>query len=327
MDLLPPLRFKPIFKPALWGGNRLRELFGAPPSSEPTGEVWVLSDCVDRPSVVAGGPLAGATLRELMEKMPDRLLGRSKPADGRFPLLVKFLEARQPLSVQVHPTDEQARRLEGPAAAGKTEAWVILEAEPDAWVYAGLPPAATEDTLRRAVLRGDVADLLYAHAPHPGDCFLLPAGTVHAVGGGVVLFEVQQTSDLTYRLYDWGRADPKTGKPRELHLEKGLACVDYGQGPCRPARPTAEVRGRAKLVPLAECKYFTLGRWDTARPFLTGAAGSCRVLAWADGRAAIRHRAAEYPIGPGDVWLLPAETGPVQVVPDGPAVILECGIP
>ena len=101
----------------------------------------------------------------------------------------------------------------------------------------------------------------------------------------------------------------------------------YGQGPCRPARPTAEFRGRAKRVPLAECQYFTLGRWDTARPFLTGAAGRCRVLAWADGRAAIRHRAAEYPLGPGDVWLLPAETGPVQVVPDGPAVILECGIP
>ena len=327
MDPLPPLRFTPIFKSALWGGRRLRALFDAPPADDPTGEAWVLSDCPGHGSVVRDGPLAGATLRELMERMPDRLVGRAAAPHGRFPLLVKFIHACQPLSVQVHPTDAQARRLEGPTAVGKTEAWVILEADPAACVYAGLPPAATADTLRRAIARGAVEDLLYAHAPHPGDCYFLPAGTVHAIGGGLVLFEVQQTSDLTYRLYDWGRTDPKTGRPRELHLEKGLPCVDYGQGPCRPARPTAEVRGRARLTPLAECAYFTLGRWEASRPFVTGAAGECRVLAGVDGRAVIRHRGEEYPIGFGDVWLLPAETGPVQVAPDGPAVILECGIP
>jgi len=327
MDPLPPLRFAPIFKPALWGGDRLRAMFGAPPSPDPVGEVWVLSDCGDSPSVVRDGPLAGTTLRELMVRMPDRLLGRVKPPHGRFPLLIKFLHATRPLSVQVHPTDAQARHLEGPTAVGKTEAWFILEADEGARVYAGLPPAATEDTLRRAILRDAVEDVLFAHAPHPGDCYFLPAGTVHAIGGGLVLFEVQQTSDLTYRLYDWGRTDPKTGKPRELHLEKGLTCVDYGQGPCRPARPTVEGRGRAKLSPLAECRYFALGKWDTARPFAAGAAGECRVLAGIDGRAVLRHRGAEYPLGPGDVWLLPAATGPVDVIPDGPTIILECGIP
>src|SRR5205085_7462473 len=140
-------------------------------------------------------------------------------------------------------------------------------------VYAGLPPTATADTLRRAIVRGAVEDVLYAHVPQPGDCYFLPAGTVHAIGGGLVLFEVQQTSDLTYRLYDWGRTDPKTGNPRELHLEKGLACVDYGHGPCRPARPTVEVRGRARRVPLAEGRYFTLGRGGTGRPFPPRAAG------------------------------------------------------
>lgn len=327
MDSLPPLRFAPILKPALWGGGRLGAMFGAPPAPDPIGEAWVLSDCGDSPSVVRDGPLAGTSLRELMERMSDRLLGRATAAHGRFPLLIKFIHACRPLSVQVHPTDGRARELEGPTAVGKTEAWVILEADEGARVYAGLPPAADEDTLRRAIHRNAVEDVLYAHAPSPGDCYFLPAGTVHAIGGGLVLFEVQQTSDLTYRLYDWGRTDPKTGRPRELHLEKGLSCVDFALGPCRPARPTVEGRGRAKLAPLAECRYFTLGKWDTARPFSTGAAGECRVLAGIDGRAVIRHRGAEYPLGLGDVWLLSAETGPVDVVPDGPAVILECGIP
>jgi mannose-6-phosphate isomerase len=327
MDLLPPLRFAPIFKPALWGGRRLHALFGAPPSPDPIGEAWVLSDCADQPSVVRDGPLAGTTLRELMERMPERLLGRAEAPHGRFPLLIKFLNACQPLSVQVHPTDEHAVRLEGPTAVGKTEAWVILEADPTACVYAGLPPAVTADALRRAILRGAVGDLLFAHAPQPGDCYFLPAGTVHSLGGGVVLFEVQQTSDLTYRLYDWGRTDPKTGRPRALHLEKGLSCVNYGLGQCRPARPTTEVRGRPTRTVLAECDYFTLGRWEASRPFVTGASGECRVLAGVDGRAVIRQRGAEYPIGLGDVWLLPAETGPVEVDPGEPVTILECGIP
>ena len=327
MDPLPPLRFEPLFKPALWGGSRLRTLLGAPPSADPTGEAWVLSDAPGQSSVVASGPLAGTTLRELMERRPDCLLGRTRAVGGRFPLLFKFLHATQPLSVQVHPTDQLARQLEGPAAVGKTEAWVVLEADPTACVYAGLLPGTTPEALRRGVHRGTVEDLLYVHAPDPGDCYLLPAGTVHALGGGVVLFEVQQTSDLTYRLYDWRRADPKTGKPRELHLDKGLACVDYGSGPCRPARPTSEVRGRATLAPLAECRYFTLGRWEASRPFATGAAGECRVLAGVGGRAAIRHRGAEYPVRAGDVWLLPAQAGPVEVVPDGPVTILECAIP
>jgi mannose-6-phosphate isomerase len=327
MEPLPPLRFVPIFKTALWGGDRLRALFNARPLREPTGEAWVLSDCPDQASVVADGPLAGTSLRDLMLRMPDRLLGGTPAPHGRFPLLIKFLHARQPLSVQVHPNDAQARNLEGPSAVGKTEAWVILEADPDARVYAGLPPAATADTLRRAIARGAVEDVLYAHSPQPGDCYFLPAGTVHAIGGGLVLFEVQQTCDLTYRLFDWGRTDPKTGRPRDLHLEKGLACVDYRLGPCRPARPTIEVRGRPRLIPLADCPYFTLGRWEASRPFTTGAVGECRILAGVDGRAVIRQRGNEYPIGLGDVWLLPAETGPVEVEPSEPVTILECGIP
>lgn len=327
MDSLPPLRFTPMLQPALWGGRRLRDLFDVPTAPDPAGEAWLLSDCPGRPSVVADGPLAGATLRDLMARAPARLLGRAPAPHGRFPLLFKFLHARAPLSVQVHPTDDRARAFEGPTAVGKTEAWVVLEADPGARVYAGLAPGTTPAAFRRAVADGTVEAHLAVHAPDPGDCFFLPAGTVHAIGGGVVLFEVQQTSDLTYRLYDWGRTDPATGRPRELHVDKGLGCVDYAGGSCRPSRPTEEVRGQTRRAPLAECAYFTLGRWRSGRPFVAGAAGECRVLAGVGGRGVLRHRGREYPVRLGDVWLLPAEAGPVEVVPDGVVTLLECGIP
>src|SRR5262245_43683451 len=245
-DALTPLRFEPIFKPALWGGSRLRSLFGAPPTDEPTGEAWVLSDFGDDISVVAEGPWAGTTLRQLMEENPQRIVGSAPTANGRFPLLLKFIHARYPLSVQVHPSDAKARELEGPAAVGKTEAWVVLEAAPSSRLYTGLNPGVTPDQLGDAIQTGKVEDLLYMHEALSGDCVFLQAGTVHAIGAGVLLFEVQQSSDLTYRLYDWGRVDPKTGNSRELHVEKGLASADFSAGPCRPESVTDEGHGRVR---------------------------------------------------------------------------------
>jgi len=326
-DALTPLRFEPIFKPALWGGNRLRTLFSAPPSDEPTGEAWVLSDFGNNLSVVADGPRAGTTLRQLMEEDPQRIVGRAATSNGRFPLLLKFIHARYPLSVQVHPNDIKARELEGPEAVGKTEAWVVVEAAPSSRLYTGLNAGVTPDRLRKAIQTGKVDDVLYTHEALSGDCVFLRAGTVHAIGAGVLLFELQQSSDLTYRLYDWGRVDPKTGKPRELHVEKALASVDFSAGPCRPESLTDEGHGRVHRARLVECPYFTLGRWEANRPFTAGAAGRCRVLVGTDGRAMIRHAGAEYLIGVGDVWLLPAEIGTCECVPHGEVTILECGLP
>ena len=325
-DMLTPLRFAPIFKTALWGGTRLRTLFNAPPSDEPTGEAWVLSDHGDNPSVVADGPLAGTTLRELMQRMPERIFGRASLVHGRFPLLLKFLDVRQPLSVQVHPDDVKARELEGPEASGKTEAWYVVEADPTARLYCGLQASVTSIQMRRAIQSDRLEHLLNAHRPERGDCYFIPAGTVHALGGGLLVFEVQQTSDITYRLYDWGRVDPKTGNARELHIEKGLACVNYSQGPCRPISLTEESHGRVRLAPLVECAYFTMGRWDATSPFRVGEEGQCRAIVGVEGRATFQHAGKEYGIGIGDVWLLPAEVGACEVTPQGPVVILECGL-
>jgi mannose-6-phosphate isomerase len=323
---LTPLRFTPIFKSALWGGARLRTLFNVAPSAEPTGEAWVLSDQGDNVSVVADGPFEGTTLRQLLERMPERILGTASLVNGRFPILLKFLHSREPLSVQVHPNDGKARELEGPTAIGKTEAWVVLEADPTARLYSGLQPGVTAARLRNAIQADTVEDLLYANAPTGGECVFLPAGTVHSIGGGLLLFEIQQTSDITYRLYDWGRVDPKTGKKRDLHIEKGLASVDYSIGPCRPAYPTEEGHGRVRPAKLVNCTQFTLGRWDTDQPFRAGLAGKCRVLVGVQGRASLRHGTTDYSIGLGDVWLLPAEVGACEVTPQGSAVILECGL-
>jgi mannose-6-phosphate isomerase len=320
---LPPLQFQPIFKPALWGGTGLRPMFGAAPSEEPTGEAWVLADVGPDSSVVASGPLVGISLRQLMRERPAELLGRDRPADDRFPLLLKFIQARQPLSVQVHPTDDVARRFEGPAAVGKTEAWVVLDAEPGAELYAGLAARATAAEFRTAIDRGDVETHLRAHPAAVGDCYFLPAGTVHAIGGGLLLFEIQQPSDLTYRLYDWKRVDPKTGRPRELHVEKGLASVDWFRAPVEPVRAKATA-GRATLV---ECPYFGLTRWDADQPFRVGAAGRCRVVVGVSGRAVVRAGGDRYPVGPGSVWLIPASVGECECVPDGRVTILECTPP
>jgi mannose-6-phosphate isomerase len=318
MSALYPLRFEPIFKSMLWGGRRLPGFLRRPESPDPIGEAWVLSDVDGSPSRVANGPLAGTTLRELLAADRRGLLGDAEPANGRFPLLLKFIDAKQELSVQVHPTDEQARRVH-PTAAGKTEAWVVLDANPQtSRIYAGFRPGVTADAFRRALADGTAPGTLHQFTPKPGDCVFLRAGTVHAIGADLLIFEVQQTSDITYRLYDWDRVDAKTGKPRGLHVDAGLACSDFAAGPCHPVVPAAD-RGRERL---AACRYFTLHRVITDKPVSVGAAGRCTAAVCVAGRGTLGGEA----IAAGDVVLLPAAVGAAELVPAGRVTVLECGL-
>jgi mannose-6-phosphate isomerase len=327
-ERLMPLRFRPVFKTALWGGTHLQELLQAPVEQEPTGEAWLLSDQGANQSVVIDGPWQGTTLRQLMERVPERLLGRNARMYRRFPLLLKFIDAAQPLSIQVHPTDELARQLEPTRDGnGKTEAWFILRAEPDATIYAGLRAGVTVAHVESAVAeqRGLEA-FVEQYEAKVGDCFFLPAGTIHAIGSGLLLFEVQQTSDITYRLSDWGRVDPKTGQPRELHLAKGLQCLDDTLGPCRPITGGHTQCEDALFDALVQCDYFTLARWDSQRRFHVGALDECRVIVCIGGSGSICHAETEYPLRFGDVLLLPAEVGVCDCVPDDAITLLECGI-
>ncbi len=320
---LYPLRFEPIFKSALWGGRRLAALFPGAAADGPIAEAWVLSDQGEQVSRVAEGPLRGTTLRELMRTRRRELLGGTGEHHETFPLLLKFIDARESLSVQVHPDDQLAQTLAG-VPRGKTEAWVVLHAEPGSRIYTGLTRRAGRPELEAALTSGQVEQVLHSFEPHVGDCVFLPAGTVHALGAGIVVFEVQQTSDTTYRLHDWNRVDARTGQPRELHVESALACTDFDAGPRRPAWPALETSAPVRVERLVRCPYFELRRVTGGRPFVAGGDGRCTILVGVEGTAVVRWRGDTMPLRPGGVLLCPAAVGACEVVPDGPVTALHC---
>ena len=209
MELPPFLRLRPRYLPKVWGGRRLQ-----PSSLEPIGEAWIVAG----DSYVAGGALDGTTLDELARDAPLALLGRSGD-DGDFPLLIKLLEATQWLSVQVHPDDALARELEGPGSRGKTEAWYVIDAAPGAELIVGLRDGAQMGELESVASDSRILDLLAYVPVRAGDAFFMPAGTIHAIGPGVLIFEVQQMSDITYRLFDWERP---ASAGRELHVAQSM---------------------------------------------------------------------------------------------------------
>ncbi len=327
---LYPLRFEPIFKNNLWGGQRLPAFLNRTQTPEsPIGEAWVLSDVDGSLSRISNGPLAGAIFRDLLTTESDRILGTARLSNGRFPLLLKFIDARQELSVQVHPNDEQAAARH-PTALGKTEAWVILEANPaTSRIYAGFQPGITAADFREALAAKSTPATLHSFTPKPGDCVFLDAGTVHAIGADILLFEVQQTSDITYRLYDWDRVDAKTGLPRELHVEDGLTVANFASGPCRAVQPSVIEEAGVRRERLVDCRYFTLDRISSDRRFTVGSPGQCRMLVVleASSLCAIEWNGNADSLARGDVLLIPAEVGPCSIVPMGTATILECGLP
>jgi len=323
---LYPLRFEPICQYRLWGGRRLASLLRAPLQGDgPIGEAWLLSDRDDFPSRVADGPLKGQSIKHLLEQSPEQLLGNLAGRFHRFPLLLKFLDARDMLSVQVHPSDLQTDYL--PAGEhGKTEAWVVLEAEPQSRVYAGLKPGTSADDLRRALANRTVADHLASFTPRPGDGVFLQAGTVHSLGG-LVVFEVQQNSDVTFRLYDWERVDAKTGRPRDLQVDQAIACIDFTQGPVGPVAPVVEATQPVLRERLFHCEHFGLSRFRGETPFTVGAAETPRVLVCIAGAGQLEHNGAIYDVGKGDVLLLPAVVGACGYRPQGAVTLLEIALP
>jgi mannose-6-phosphate isomerase len=222
--MLYPFTFQPIYKERVWGGRRLAELYGKDlPPAVPIGESWEITDRPEGVSVITNGPLAGKSLRWLMENHAAELLGPAKPQHGRFPLLVKILDAQDDLSLQVHPPAHKAVELGGEA---KTEMWYFTQTTPTAQIYVGLKPGVTREEFERKVQDGTVADCFHQHTVKAGDAMFLPSGRVHALGAGSVLFEIQQNSDTTYRVFDWNRVG-LDGKPRDLHLAQALASIDF----------------------------------------------------------------------------------------------------
>ncbi|MCS7016065.1 MAG: class I mannose-6-phosphate isomerase [Gemmatales bacterium] len=247
-----PLLLEPYLRPMPWGGQRLPKKLGLAAPNELVGEAWLLSDHHSHSSRILNAPDATWTLRRLLRNWPLAVAGY---LTSKFPLLVKIIDACENLSVQVHPDDIAAQEW-APHEGGKTEAWYILDAQAEAVIYLGLRPGITRETLIRELTLGTVQLCLNTYRPSPGQCYYIPAGTVHALGAGVCVLEVQQTSDATFRLYDWGRLDAH-GKPRQLHIEAGLATL-------REETPEAGLRQAICLDSawdkLISCSYFGMYR-------------------------------------------------------------------
>ncbi|MCA9151723.1 MAG: class I mannose-6-phosphate isomerase [Planctomycetales bacterium] len=320
-----PLRFSPIYRRYLWGGRRLATALGKS-LGEGTdyAESWEIVDHGDDQSCVTDGPLAGRTLHDLLVADPKALLGAGAMSN-RFPLLFKFLDCNRKLSVQVHPNDEQASRLT-PPDLGKTEAWVIVDAEPGSKVYAGLKRGFDRDALAREVARGTTELCLHSIEVQAGDCIFIPAGTVHALGDGLLVAEIQQSSDTTFRLFDWNRVDA-SGQSRPLHVSESLETIDYTRGPIavQQPKPTAQA-GRERLV---ECDKFVLDRWTlpadgrVAEP--TG--GSFRLLAVLSGILRIDGDPANEPLRRGEVALVPAGMPELRCCADEATQMLDITLP
>lgn len=317
-----PLRFGPILRRYLWGGRRLAAWGKQLGSGDDYAESWEVADQPDVQSVVLAGPMAGCTLGQLVRDQGAALLGRHHP-QPQFPLLLKLLDAQQRLSVQVHPNDTQAARLD-PPQRGKTEAWYVLEAAPGAVLYAGLKRGIDRDALLREVHRGTVALCLHEMQPRPGDCVFVPAGVVHAIGAGLLLAEVQQQSDVTYRLYDWDRLGPD-GRPRPLHVEQALEVIDFQHGPLSVQRP--EPTNRLEVQRLVACSQFVWDRWELQRPATIGGDQRCHVVLVVSGSLRVPGDAVPTPLAPGSTVVLPAAAGPVAVEPLRPATLLDAYLP
>jgi mannose-6-phosphate isomerase len=253
-------------------------------------------------------------------------MGKLSSRFNCFPLLLKFLDAHEMLSVQVHPSDAHPELLP-PGETGKTEAWVVIEAGNKSRIYAGLKTGTTAGNLRQSLDDGTIADHLVCIVPKPGDAVFIPAGTVHTLGDDVVVFEVQQNSDVTFRLYDWGHIDAKTKKPRPLQVDQAFACIEFGASEGGPVAARVETTAPVERERLFDCHAFLLWRLLGQDPFTVGAMEEPRVLVCIEGSGQVTHKGTPYAVGKGDVWLLPAEAGECAFQPSGEVTLLEIAIP
>ena len=301
---LYPLTFDPIFKERIWGGRNLETLYGKPlPPGLRVGETWEISDRPGDESVIASGPSRGRTLRWLMEQSPVALLGPGHPAPARFPLLIKIIDARDTLSLQVHPPAAVAARLGGEP---KTEMWYVARAEPGAELFAGLKKGVSRAEFERKLASQTVAECFHRIPVKAGDAMFLPSGRVHALGAGTVIFEIQQNSDTTYRVFDWNRVD-RGGKARELHVPQSLASIDFEDFEPALLPRTALSAQPGTVRPLARDPLFevSLRQWAGGGQLVLPA-GRMRIFGVVEGALRVEGAGEAVEIGAGRFCLIPA---------------------
>ena len=328
--MLYPLKFHPVLRTMVWGGDRIAAYKGIETDQPSIGESWEVSAYPGMESVVAEGALAGRTLSSLVEEYRGKLVGEPVYArcGDEFPLLVKFIDARADLSIQVHPDDAMARRVHG-EQNGKTEMWYVMDSAPDAHLYSGITRPFTPEEYERLIAEDRIVDVLADHPVKEGDVFFLPAGRIHAICAGTFLAEIQQTSDLTYRIYDYKRLG-LDGKPRQLHTEQAKLAIDYK---VYPSYKTAYEPALDARTPLVSCPYFTTDLYRLTRPLRiplgtldsffivmclegTGMLEDGEPLFGGDGlpTATRGHRTT---LRPGETVLIPATSRGIVLTPEG----------
>lgn len=311
---MQPISFHPIIKQIRWGGRRLGTVLNKPiGSSTDYAESWEICDHVNAQSLVCSGQFQGLRLHDLVLQHQAEIFGEGSQKT-QFPLLIKYLDCNDRLSVQVHPNDEQAQKFSS-EENGKTEAWVVMQADPGSVIYAGFREQVDREQVAQAIENGTLESLLNRITPQAGECYFIPAGTVHALGEGVLIAEVQQTSDLTFRLYDWGRVD-RDGKPRPLHIEESLACLNYDQGPISAVEPKKLDENESTLVELlVPSDYFAIKRYSLTGPETLPALPVCRILMGISGSGEWEDFSSSHPFEMGQTWLVPASSSDLHLRP------------
>jgi len=295
-----PLVFQPIFQERIWGGRKLAELFGKNlPPGKRIGESWEIVDRAEAQSVIANGPLQGKTLHEIWAQHRNEIFG-DIPDTPRFPLLIKLLDAEEKLSLQVHPPKSIAAKLGGEP---KTECWYVAAADPGAELFVGFRKSITRNEFEKSLRDGAATELVHAIRVKEGDAMFLPAGRFHGIGGGNVLVEIQQNSDTTYRVFDWNRVDQATGKPRQLHVDQAMECIDFNDVAPKLSEPKSEL--------LAKHDLFEIQKWklDAAREGTPR--GQFAIVCCLTGALSC----ADVDLRPGEFFLLPASVEDRQLHP------------
>ena len=310
-----PLKFQPILKERIWGGTKLKTLFNKPITTDITGESWEVSAVRGDISVVANGKFTGQSLQELIEQYPNELLGKHvhKAFGTDFPILIKFIDAREDLSIQVHPNDELAKKRHN--SFGKTEMWYVLQADPDAHLIVGFNKEVTKAQYQEALNSGKLTELLNYEEVKAGDTFFIKTGTIHAIGKGIIIAEIQQTSDITYRVYDFNRRD-KNGNLRELHTELALDAIDYTYRNDYKVRYT---NNEDVTNPLVHCPYFITDYLPLTKDFSKdlSADDSFHIYMCVKGEGSISDGEVALPIRQGETVLFPASCNKLVVKTKG----------
>ncbi len=311
-----PVRLTPLYMDRVWGGRKFHSVYGRnlPDAGTPCGESWEVVDRKEAQSIVATGPWAGRTLNDLWRNEREMVFGKGRADSERFPVLVKILDARERLSIQVHPPQAVAEELGGES---KSEMWYIADADPGAELYVGLRAGVGRREFERGIKDGTTEEQVHRIPVRAGEHIAIPSGRLHAIGAGLLIFEIQQNSDTTYRVSDWNRVG-LDGRPRRLHVDESLRCIDFSD-----VEPGMD---RARGVVLSECAHFRVEKWD-----LDGAAGN----GMDTGEFAIigvvagTIQCARERFGPGDFFLVPAclDASSRHLVSEGPATVLRTTLP